>query len=177
VPIGFSKIVKMQEPNDKTPLLDTPPEASVNGTVVAPAAGVSNVRVVAAVVPNAGTAEGNETVFAALRVAIAAGIVLSLTAITTGASTTATKASSPPPQAAKAATAINENANLAGLLKKLRMDKIPYKKVGQENADTLPQVSGSLAEFLAWLMGAAAVALCIPNKIPSIKGPIACGRI
>ena len=147
MPTGLSVIVKMQEPNVRFPLRDTPPtDAKVNGTEVAPAAGLSNVRVVAEVVPSKGTAAGNEIVFAALRVAIAAGRVAVSIANFTGAVTTAVVAgaSSPPPQAAKAATATNEKANLAELvrlLKKLFMVKVPYKKTGEENAVTLPQAT------------------------------------
>jgi len=92
------------------------PEAMEKAGVVVPAAGAVNLTVVEAVVPKAGTPAGNvKPVAADVKPAVAAAEVAGAIASagTSAKAINAGAASSPPPQATKAASVVAVNANLA----------------------------------------------------------------
>ena len=92
------------------------PEAMEKAGVVVPAAGAVNLTVVEAVVPKAGTPAGNvKPVAADVKPAVAAAEVAGAIASagTSAKAINAGAASSPPPQATKAASVVAVNASLA----------------------------------------------------------------
>jgi hypothetical protein len=108
--------LKIHEPYSIVPLAVPEPEAIVNSGDVLPAAGAVNLTVVAAVVPNAGTAPKVKPVLTAVKLAVAAPDVVGEIARAGIAAkeilTVATGASSPPPQAAKPQAKATASANL-----------------------------------------------------------------